>query len=103
MFRFVCVSHWSDGFLLSAAGVIASVEPSNGTLAGNSSVTITGTNLGSGADITFVSLAGVVASIGNQTAGSVTVLSGNATVQRGDIVRSVSHGNTTLFDGYQYI
>lgn len=85
-------------------GHIESVSPNNGPLTGGNDVTITGFNLGSGSDIITVSLAGVPAPIRSQSAQSVVVTAGQATVASSGavILTSPTVGTTQLADGYRY-
>ncbi|MCP4213957.1 MAG: hypothetical protein GY765_04830, partial [bacterium] len=92
-----------NGFTYNAAGIVVSVSPSFGPTAGGTTVTISGSNLGNGTDITSVTLCGTAASILSQTVDAVTVLSGAATAGTGDVViTSTSIGTTTLAGGYSY-
>lgn len=67
--------HW----WMCVVGVLASIVPPEGPAAGGNTVTLTGTGLGSGTDITAVTFNGVVARIVSQTA-TVVVVSPAATV-----------------------
>eukprot|EP00698_Gefionella_okellyi_P010305 TRINITY_DN2665_c0_g3_i2.p1 TRINITY_DN2665_c0_g3~~TRINITY_DN2665_c0_g3_i2.p1 ORF type:complete len:3735 (+),score=895.51 TRINITY_DN2665_c0_g3_i2:675-11207(+) len=95
----------SNAFTYNAAGSISSLSPNNGPLAGGNSVTIlSGSSIGSGDDITQVTLAGQVATITGQTSASVTVVAASASVAgAGDVVLfSTSLGNASLVNGYIY-
>eukprot|EP00698_Gefionella_okellyi_P007812 TRINITY_DN1908_c0_g2_i1.p1 TRINITY_DN1908_c0_g2~~TRINITY_DN1908_c0_g2_i1.p1 ORF type:complete len:2463 (-),score=602.58 TRINITY_DN1908_c0_g2_i1:5194-12582(-) len=87
------LSSYTNGWTYNAVGVIVSAVPSNGPAAGAMTVTIQGTGLGNGSDVTAVLFDGVSASIQSQTATSVTVLnpSGFGTVSV--TVQSVAFGN----------
>ena len=88
-----------------SAGTIAPASPNNGPLAGKNLVAISGTDLGSGADITNVLLRGVSATIQpGQTATNLIVLAG-ACVSWGPgdiLVQSTSRGTSLLTNGYSY-
>ncbi len=77
---------------------------SSGPASGGNTLTITGTSLGNGSDITNVTLCGVPATIQSQTTNSVTVMAGAAgDGSTGDIVvYSTSVGMTTFANGYTY-
>jgi N-acetylneuraminic acid mutarotase len=76
---------------------------SNGPAAGGNTLTITGTGLGSGSDITNVTICGVVAAIQNQTANSVTVVASASEGGTGEVQAfSSSCGLTTFVNGYTY-
>lgn len=77
---------------------------SSGPASGGNTLTINGTGLGNGSDITNVTLCGVPAAIQAQTRNSVTVLAGAAgDGGTGDInVFSASAGVTTFTNGYTY-
>ena len=83
-----------------------SVSPASGSWTGGYPVTISGTNLGNGVDITNVTLCGVTAAIQpGQSATQLVVLAGAATVgQSGDVVvQSTSFGTTTKSNAFTYI
>jgi N-acetylneuraminic acid mutarotase len=76
---------------------------SNGPSAGGNTLTISGTGLGNGSDITNVTICGVVAVIQSQTANSVTVVVGAGGSGTGNIqIYSASDGVTTFVNGYTY-
>jgi N-acetylneuraminic acid mutarotase len=77
---------------------------SSGPASGGNTLTISGTRLGNGSDITNVTICGVVALIQSQTVNSVTVMTGRADDGgTGDIrAYSVSRGLTTFTNGYTY-
>ena len=80
-----------------------SISPSNGPIGGGNTLTITGSGLGNGSDITNVTICGVTAAIQSQTADSVTVVVGPDGDGTGDIrVDSVSRGVTTFSYAYTY-
>ena len=91
-------------YTYNAAGVISQFYPNSGPLAGGNIVVINGTNLGSGSDITAVTLAGVSAEILSQTAASVVVMAVGTKHSVADVVvvMSVSRGTTTSSDVYTY-
>ena len=83
-----------------------SVSPASGSWTGGYPVTISGTNLGNGVDITNVTFCGVTAAIQpGQSATQLIVLAGAATVgQSGDVVvQSTSFGTTTKSNAFTYI
>ena len=87
------------------AGSITNVVPGSGPFAGGNSITIQGTSLGNGSDITNVVLHGATATIQpGQTTGRVSVLAGPALAWgTGDVaVASASLGTTVLTNGYCY-
>ena len=83
----------------------AGVEPSSGLSSGGFEVTITGSNLGNGTDITNVTIRGAsVASIVSQSATQVVVVAGVGDPGLGDVrVFSTSHGETVKSDAFTYI
>lgn len=85
------------------AGTISGLSPANGPTIGSNSVTISGTNLGSGTDITSVLFGTAAAAISSQTATAVvvTVPAGTAG-QVAVTVRSTSRGEVTLNNAYLY-
>jgi N-acetylneuraminic acid mutarotase len=76
----------------------------SGPASGGNTLTINGTALGNGSDITNVTICKVVAAIQSQTANSVTVVTGRAEDGgTGDImVYSASLGVMTFTNGYTY-
>ena len=80
------------------------VEPSFGSWTGGYPVVIIGTNLGNGADITNVTICGVTALLGDQTATSVVVTAGAAAaVGLGDVrIYSTSYGETVKSNAFMY-
>jgi len=83
---------------------ISSVSPSMGLLLGGTTVTILGTNLGNGTDVTNVTLCGVPAMVVTQNISAVVVQSGPAMVPtNGDVVvRSAGYGNIIRTNGFTY-
>ena len=82
------------------------VVPSSGVRNGGYQVTIIGTNLGSGADITNVMLCGVSASsIVSQDATQVVIVAGaSGSSVTGDVrVFSVTYGESVLTNGFAYL
>eukprot|EP00698_Gefionella_okellyi_P000009 TRINITY_DN1000_c0_g1_i2.p1 TRINITY_DN1000_c0_g1~~TRINITY_DN1000_c0_g1_i2.p1 ORF type:complete len:2875 (-),score=567.01 TRINITY_DN1000_c0_g1_i2:1808-10432(-) len=65
---------------INPAGTIDFLAPNNGPLAGNLSVTIFGTNLGNGSDVTLVTICGVAAEIQSQGTGQILVRTGQANI-----------------------
>eukprot|EP00698_Gefionella_okellyi_P022377 TRINITY_DN740_c2_g2_i1.p1 TRINITY_DN740_c2_g2~~TRINITY_DN740_c2_g2_i1.p1 ORF type:complete len:2279 (+),score=491.79 TRINITY_DN740_c2_g2_i1:552-6839(+) len=95
----------SQGFLFSTGngGTVNAVTPFIGPRVGGSTITISGSMLGSGTDITFVSLCGLQASIIGQSVSTVTVVSSGAYSGIGDIIiRSACMGQTTKTGSYKY-
>ena len=94
--------------LLSIVGgyAIGGVIPSSGPLSGGTMVTITGSNLGNGSDITNVTICGVTASsIISQSATQVVVRTGSTgvPVSAGVItVYSANYGVTTVSNAFTY-
>jgi N-acetylneuraminic acid mutarotase len=86
------------------AGSISGVAPASGAGAGGYPVTITGSNLGNGGDITHVTLCGVnAASISSQSATQVVIVAGADGLGLGDVrVYSVSRGLTALANAFTY-
>jgi N-acetylneuraminic acid mutarotase len=83
--------------------LMCSVDISSGPAVGGNLITITGVGLGSGSDITNVTICGVAAIIQSQTANSVTVFVPTGGQGTGDIViSSISQGTTTLKKAYTY-
>jgi N-acetylneuraminic acid mutarotase len=75
----------------------------NGPAVGGNSLTIGGVGLGSGSDITNVTICGVTAVIQSQTANSVTVLVGSGGNGTGDIrIYSANLGVATFVNSYTY-
>jgi len=85
-------------------GNISAIVPSNSSVLGGTTVTISGYLIGNGSDITSVQLAGVtVASIVAQSSNTVTVLSARATPRVGKVVvRSITRGVTTALSAFSY-
>lgn len=84
-----------------ATGVI----PMAGSVSGGTEVTISGSNLGNGGDITNVTLCGVVASIISQSATQVVVMSGasDSVCTGAVVVSSVSRGIASKVNAYVYM
>ena len=97
-----CIAIAGAAITLLAFG--AARAASSGPAAGGNTLTINGTVLGNGSDITNVTLCGVPAAIQSQTANSVTAVVGSASDGgTGDInVYSASAGVTTFTNGYTY-
>jgi hypothetical protein len=81
------------------------VDPASGIWTGGTTVTITGSNLGNGADITDVTLCGVsVASITSQSATQVVVVAAAGLPGLGDVrVFSTSQDETVKSNGFTYV
>lgn len=82
----VVVTSTSRGVATSAAvytyaptGVISSLVPDAGSLQGQTVVTVLGSELGSGTDVTSVTFGGVPATIQSQTANDLVVVTGAGT------------------------
>ena len=89
-------------FTYNAGGVIGSVIPNGAPSTGGALITIVGSRLGSGTDITAVRLVGSNATIVSQTANSVIVTAG-AGSGLGDVeVLSTSNGLSRLQSGFIY-
>eukprot|EP00698_Gefionella_okellyi_P010896 TRINITY_DN2859_c0_g1_i1.p1 TRINITY_DN2859_c0_g1~~TRINITY_DN2859_c0_g1_i1.p1 ORF type:complete len:2291 (+),score=488.31 TRINITY_DN2859_c0_g1_i1:743-6874(+) len=93
-----------NGFQYLNPGTISAATPSSARQSGGVTVTITGTLLGDGSDITAVSLGGVsVSSISAQTTSSVTVVCGvGSSASSGVLVVSSSRGNVTTGGVFSY-
>ncbi len=80
------------------------VSPSSAPWVGGTSVTISGENIGNGADVTNVTLCGVSATIRSQTVSRVWVTAGAAvSLGAGDVrVYSTSYGETVRSNGFTY-
>jgi len=91
-------------WVLCVAGVISSVTPEVSPLTGNIQVTISGSNLGSGADITSVTLVGRAAQIlsQNATAVVVRVAAAQSEATGAVLVNSASLGVTTRDNAFAY-
>jgi N-acetylneuraminic acid mutarotase len=75
----------------------------NGLAAGGNTLTISGTGLGNGSDVTNVTVCGIAALIQSQTADSVGVVVGAGEGGPGDVrVYSTTSGVTTFVNGYTY-
>ncbi|MDF7801301.1 IPT/TIG domain-containing protein [Pontiellaceae bacterium B1224] len=85
--------------------LIAGVSPDSGPAAGGTVVTISGTNLGNGTDITNVTLRGVAAaSIDSQSSTQVVATTASGTAGTGDVVvTSISRGTTTKRNAFSYV
>lgn len=93
----------NNGFTYNPAGTINNVDPAVGPVLGQARVTISGSSLGSGSDITAVLVKGVAATIVSQTPNSVIVTTGAATQGQGDVeVRSLSFGVARRVNAYLY-
>eukprot|EP00698_Gefionella_okellyi_P007192 TRINITY_DN1746_c0_g3_i1.p1 TRINITY_DN1746_c0_g3~~TRINITY_DN1746_c0_g3_i1.p1 ORF type:complete len:3456 (-),score=1009.01 TRINITY_DN1746_c0_g3_i1:120-9059(-) len=92
-----------SAYTYNPAGTIASTVPVTGPLAGGNAVTITGSNLGNGTDISQVRLAGVLATIVAQTASTVTVTAVVTGSSTSAAVTVISRGyGTTIGSSYTY-
>ena len=92
-------------FLIFLAGIVTAVSPPSASVTGGTTVTISGTNLGNGSDITSVTMIGVaVTSIVSQTSASVTVIVGSRSMGAiGNIVvSSVSRGQAVGVNKFIY-
>lgn len=86
-----------------AAGIITAVTPATGPVAGTNTLTISGSNLGSGSDITAVLLGNTAATVSAQTVSDVTVVAPAGTAGPVSVtVRSASRGTATLQNAYTY-
>ncbi len=94
-----CVAKWVSGTVVNSG-----VSPESGSWTGGYPVVITGTNLGSGADITNVTICGVSATISSQTVSCVWLTAvGTQTPGLGDVVvHSTSYGTTTKSNAFTY-
>lgn len=92
----------SNGFQYLTPSVISTVSPNNGRL--GTRVTISGLRLrGGGASVSFVSLAGINATISTQTDSQVVVVAGDGLPSVGDVLVITNTGARTLLrDGFSY-
>jgi hypothetical protein len=104
------VREQQDGLTSGNSATVSTITESaassstNGPSVGGNIITITGTGLGNGADITNVTVCGVSATIQSQTADSVTIMLGSGGFGTGNIViSSASVGATTLPNAYTYL
>ncbi len=81
------------------------VSPSSGTKAGGTTVTIRGSDLGNGSNITSVTLCGVPASIISQSATQLVVISGVSAIATTGavVVSSASTGITVASNAFSYL
>lgn len=87
-----------------AVPAISTVTPANGYVGGGTIVTITGVALGSGSDITSVTLDGLSATITSQTDSSVVVTTATGYLGTGAVVvSSTSNGDITANDAWSYV
>lgn len=94
------IAKWGPSLIVHSG-----VEPGSASWVGGEEITITGSALGNGSDITSVTLAGVPASIVRQSATQVVVIAGAAT-QRGvgDVtVVSSSQGTSSRVNAFEYM
>jgi len=93
--------------ILLAVGALAGVSPSSGPVSGGTAVTITGSNIGSGSDITNVTICGVAASIiSSQSTTQVVVLASSSPspLASGPVcIYSISRGVSVLSNAYSYV
>ena len=75
----------------------------SGPAAGGNSITITNGLLGSGSDITNVTVCGTAATITTQGVNWVTVTLGRGSSSGDIVIQSASKGETTFFDAYEYL
>ncbi len=89
--------------VITAATTACIVNPGTGPQAGGRTITISGTGMGNGSDITNVTVCGVTAAILSQMPYAVTVRTGPGIPGVGDIiVRSTSRGVTYLALAFKY-
>ena len=95
----------SNAYTYNPTPVITEIYPTNAPISGGSKITIRGTNLGSGSDVTGVTLAGVaVASIGDQSATQVVVTASAHSAVTGEVVvTSTSFGISTNVNDFTYV
>jgi N-acetylneuraminic acid mutarotase len=81
------------------------VSPSAGSINGGTAVTITGSNLGDGSDITNVTLCGVVAGIVSQSSSQLVVNSARSDLATNGAVAvySISGGVTVASNAFSYV
>ena len=83
------VGNFTDAYLVNNIGSVSSVAPLSGARAGGSTVTITGTNLGSG-DVTSFRWQEQLSPDISQTSTSIVVVSGAAASNTGHCVATVN-------------
>jgi hypothetical protein len=95
------VARWAPEWTADIVGV----QATNGPVTGDATVTIRGTNLGSGADITNVTLCGIsVDSMVSQSATQVVVITATNVPAAGDVcVYSETFGCTVRSNAYAYV
>ncbi|MGA2059489.1 MAG: IPT/TIG domain-containing protein [Thermoguttaceae bacterium] len=93
-----------DHFTYEAPPVVSSISPSSGTVAGGTTVIITGSNLSGATEVDFGSVAGTIVS-GTNTAGQITVTSPPGTVGTSPdvtVVTTVGRSTTSSADKFSY-
>eukprot|EP00698_Gefionella_okellyi_P026281 TRINITY_DN994_c0_g1_i1.p1 TRINITY_DN994_c0_g1~~TRINITY_DN994_c0_g1_i1.p1 ORF type:complete len:564 (-),score=53.34 TRINITY_DN994_c0_g1_i1:20-1690(-) len=101
----VSLAGWIGNFSTYYGTYASLTIPSGGFPAGGNTVTVLGANIGSGSDITSVTICSVAATIVAQTVNSVTVVSGAVATSGTSgpvIVSSASRGNSTVATMFSY-
>ena len=95
----------SNAYTYNATPVITEFYPTNAPISGGSTITIRGTNLGNGSDVTGVTLAGVAAaSVDSQNATQVVVtVAAHSAVTGEVVVTSTSFGISTNVNDFTYV
>eukprot|EP00698_Gefionella_okellyi_P021319 TRINITY_DN6883_c0_g1_i1.p1 TRINITY_DN6883_c0_g1~~TRINITY_DN6883_c0_g1_i1.p1 ORF type:complete len:2117 (-),score=358.05 TRINITY_DN6883_c0_g1_i1:2050-7605(-) len=98
-------STFANMFSYRPAPIISSVTPTSGSVGGGGTVTLLGTNLGSGSDIYNVTIGGRAADIVSQTSSQVIVTTGRALAAGSSQVMtySTTFGYATASTSYVYI
>jgi hypothetical protein len=99
LFRLASADVWIE------PAAITSFTPVSGPVAGGTQVTIAGTALGSGTDITACTVAGVAASINSQSRTQVVVTTGAAAsaITGRVVLQSTSAGTITSTADFSYV
>jgi Bacterial Ig-like domain (group 3)/IPT/TIG domain len=90
----------TGGYTYIAAPTIGSITPSSGPIGGNTSVTITGTNL---TGVTSVTIGGTAATLGANNSTSIVVTTPAASAGAKDVVVITPGGSVTSTGGYTYV
>ena len=94
------------GFHYRPQPIVSQVEPSTGKAIGGTNVTISGSSLGNGTDITTVSLNNVLATILFQNSTTIVVRASDGTTAIGQgniIVNSTNFGPAIYINGWAYL
>lgn len=89
----------TNGYTYGAAPSISGIAPNSGPTAGGQSVVISGSNLASASSVTF---GGVAATLGANSATSITVTTPPHAAGAADVVITTANGTATSAGGYAY-